>query len=62
MTRGVPAARGSAGRVSGPHEWPPSKEGVVRNARGRTAVYETHPTMKKNKKNRTALSTIYFSR
>jgi hypothetical protein len=61
MTPGEPTVRGSAGNVSGPHEWPPPEEGIARLARASSGGQAcNHRTMKKSEKNRSARSVIFF--
>ncbi|MDR8395952.1 MULTISPECIES: hypothetical protein [Paraburkholderia] len=50
MTLDVPADRGSADRVSGPHEWPPSKVASLEMREVRRACMKSSYDEKKRKK------------
>ncbi|MFM0175068.1 hypothetical protein [Paraburkholderia sediminicola] len=61
MTLGVPADRGSAGRVSGPHEWPPSKVASRETREGRRACMKPSYDEKKRKKSPSAFGDLFFA-
>ncbi|WP_454828451.1 hypothetical protein [Paraburkholderia xenovorans] len=59
MTFDVPADRGSADRVSGPHEWPPSKVASPEMREVRRACMKSSYDEKKRKKSCVASGDLF---